>query len=83
VRDEASLAGVVVAADIAHPVEPLHPDMDLLEAMRRMGTRGVSALPVTDPRTGRLAGMLDRGHLLAAYERAMARQGESGPDASG
>lgn len=77
VRDQAHLADVVVAADLAHPVEPLHPRTTLQEAMRRMGIRGVSTLPVVDPGTGRLVGILDRGHLLAAYERALA--GPAGP----
>lgn len=77
-RDEAHLAPILLAADVADPVEPVHPDHSLLDALRRMGTRGVSALPVTDPVTGRLAGVLDRGLLLAAYERALA----GGPDGS-
>jgi CBS domain-containing protein len=42
-----------------------------------MGARGVSSLPVTDPATGRLVGLIDRGHLLAAYEAALAGGGEA------
>lgn len=71
-RDEAHLAPILLAADVADPVDPVHTDDTLLDALRRMGARGVSALPVTDRDTGRLAGVLDRGHLLAAYERALA-----------
>lgn len=71
-RDEAHLAPILLAADVADPVEPVHPDHSLLDALRRMGARGVSALPVTDRTTGRLVGVLDRGHLLGAYERALA-----------
>jgi CIC family chloride channel protein len=77
-RDEADLAPILLAADVANPIEPVHPGDSLMEALRRMGARGISTLPVTDPATGRLVGVIDRGHLLAAYEAALA--GDGGPD---
>lgn len=74
-QDQAHLSSILLAADLANPVTPLHLRTSLLEAIRRMGASGVSTLPVTDPETGKLLGMVDRAHVLAAYERAMAREG--------
>ena len=62
----------LIAADIAIPVDPVTPQDSLLDAVRRMGVRGAASLPVVDPETGRLLGMLGRGHVLALYERAVA-----------
>jgi CIC family chloride channel protein len=73
-QDQAQLSSVLLAADLAYEVPPLHPGSTLLDAIRRMGTAGVSTLPVTDADTGKLLGILDRGHVLAAYERAVASQ---------
>ena len=61
----------IVAADLAEPTETLAPQDTLLEAVRRMGVRGVSTLPVVDPASGRLLGTLDRGEVLAAYARSV------------
>jgi len=62
----------LIAADIAVPVDPVTPQDSLLDAVRRMGVRGAASLPVVDPETGRLLGMLGRGDVLALYERALA-----------
>lgn len=75
-RDRGGLADVLMAADLANPVEPLALDDSLLAAVRRMGARGVSTLPVVDPETGTLRGIVGREHVLAAYETAVA--GEEG-----
>jgi CBS domain-containing protein len=64
------LDGAIIAADLAEPTETVAPTDTLLEALRRMGVRGVSAIPVVDPATGRLLGTVDRGGVLAAYTRA-------------
>jgi CIC family chloride channel protein len=74
-RDSPALAPVLLAADLANPTESVAPGDSLLEAIRRMGVRGIGALPVVDPSTGKLLGMLGRAHVLALYQRTLA--GES------
>lgn len=71
-RNYANLQGIVLAIDLAHPSEAVSPNETLLDAIRRMGVRGVNALPVVDAPTGRVLGMLSRHHVLAAYERSIA-----------
>ena len=41
-------------------------------AVRKMGVRGAPSIPVVDPRTGRLLGLVSRAHILALYERTVA-----------
>jgi CIC family chloride channel protein len=78
-RDQTALLDVLLAADVAVPAEPVELDTPLDEVTRKMGQRGMSTLPVHDPETGRLLGIIDRGHVLAVYERRMAgRSDESG-----
>jgi len=71
-KDYGNLASVVLAIDLAHPSETVAPNETLLDATRRMGVRGVSALPVQDAQSGRVLGLLSRHHVLAAYERSVA-----------
>jgi CIC family chloride channel protein len=71
--EQADLAGVLVAADIALPSETLSPADSLLDAVRRLGVRGSASVPVVDPKTGRLIGILGRSHVLGVYERAQAQ----------
>jgi CIC family chloride channel protein len=71
-RDHPQLSGLLIAADVAGATETVTPADTLLEATRRLGTRGASALPVVDQAEGnRLIGMITRSHILAAYERAL------------
>jgi CIC family chloride channel protein len=78
-RADHALDDVLLAADLAQPTEVLAPDESLLSAVRRMGLRGVSALPVVEPATDRLLGLVQRGSVLAVYERAVAAgAGEGG-----
>ena len=70
-----TFAGIVVAADVARPTETVAPSDSLLEATRRMGLRGVGAVPVVDRETEKVLGLLSRSHVLAAYERALAATG--------
>ncbi len=70
-RDDLHPEAALVAADVAEPTETVTPSDSLLEATRRMGVRGVSALPVIEGRGRRLLGMIGREHILAAYERAL------------
>jgi len=69
-KDYGNLASIVLAIDLAHPTETVTPNESLLDATRRMGVRGVTALPVLDRANGRVIGTLSRHHVLAAYERA-------------
>ena len=66
----------LVAADVATEAESVTPDDSLLEAIRRMGVRGTPSIPVVDPGTGRLIGVVSRAHVLGLYERAVAGTGE-------
>jgi len=77
-RDSPALAPVILATDLASPAETLGPDDSLLEAIRRMGVRGLGALPVVDPATGRLLGMLGRSHVLAFYQKALTGESARG-----
>ena len=38
-----------------------------------MGVRGDASLPVVDPETGALRGVVSRSQILGLYERAVAR----------
>jgi CIC family chloride channel protein len=67
-----ALDDVLVAADVATPSATLSPGDSLLEAVRRMGVRGDASLPVVDPATGRLLGVVSRSQVLSLYERAVA-----------
>ena len=71
-RDQDKLKGHLVAADVANPTETVTPNDSLLDAIRKMGVRGASSLPVVDPESGRLVGLVSRAHVLALYERAIA-----------
>ncbi|HKN69059.1 MAG TPA: chloride channel protein, partial [Gemmatimonadaceae bacterium] len=71
-KDYGNLSPLVLAIDLAHPSETVLPGESLLDATRRMGVRGVSALPVLDVPGGKVIGLLSRHHVLAAYERSVA-----------
>jgi chloride channel protein, CIC family len=78
-RHSQSLADIVVAADIAIPAETVSPGDSLLEAIRRMGVRGVGSIPMIDPGTGRFLGLVTRAHVLALYERTVASSSPHAP----
>jgi CIC family chloride channel protein len=71
-----TLDDLLIAGDVAHPSPSLTPDDSLLAAVRRMGVRGDASLPVVDPATGMLLGLVSRSHILSLYESTMARTGE-------
>jgi CIC family chloride channel protein len=71
-KDYGNLASLVLAIDLAHATETVTPNETLLDATRRMGIRGVSAVPVVDAQTGQVLGLLSKHHVLAAYERSVA-----------
>jgi CIC family chloride channel protein len=78
-KDYRGLSPLIIATDLARPSETLSPGETLLDATRRMGVRGVMALPVlaqaangADDGSRRVLGLLSRSHVLAAYEREAA-----------
>jgi len=73
-----TLDAVVVAADLAEPVEPLAPTDSLRRALAVMNARGLDAVPVVENGAGgagttRFAGLLSRQDVLVVYERGLAR----------
>ena len=74
-RQSGDLGELVMASDIANPTETIDPDASLREAIRAMGVRGTHALPVVDPGTGKLLGVVTRGGILGLYEREVAGEG--------
>jgi CIC family chloride channel protein len=73
VRDTQDLADMIIAADIVTPTVTVRRDETLLDVVRKMGVQGAGTLPVVDAPTGRLIGVVTRAHVLAMYERAVAR----------
>jgi chloride channel protein, CIC family len=71
-RDE--LGTVVLAVDLAEPVEALSPADSLRRALSAMNARGLDALPVVEPdETGpRFSGLLSREAVLTLYEKRLA-----------
>ena len=82
-EDASETAAGRLAADVTGPIETVTLSDTLLEAMRRMGVRGTSALPVLSAGSHRLLGMVSRSHILAAYERALTGSGAAAPRAGG
>jgi CIC family chloride channel protein len=73
-RDRPDPAGLT-AADMVGPTETVTLGDSLLEATRRLGVRGSSALPVVEEGSLRLTGLISRSHILAAYQRALSGHG--------
>jgi CIC family chloride channel protein len=69
-----NLTGLVVAADLAEPVESVRAHQSLSDALRAMNASGMDAVPVIDDdaESARFLGLLSRGAVLEAYERALA-----------
>lgn len=61
----------LTARAIASSTETLVSGDSMLEAMRRMGARGVGALPVVERESGRFDGLLSRSDVLGLYERIL------------
>ena len=60
------------AGTLVQRVRPIAPSDTLLSGLRKMALRGATALPVVDPGTGKLFGLLSRSHALWLYERLLA-----------
>ena len=65
---------VVLAADLAEPIDALSPRDTLRRALAVMNARGIDAVPVVehDGVGTRFAGLLSRADVLLVYERALA-----------
>ena len=69
-----SLAGLLVAADLAESIEPMSPSQSLRVALAAMNARSRDALPVVERAADGepvFRGMITRADVLAAYERAL------------
>lgn len=71
-KDERERHATLTAREAAQSTPALAPDDSLLAAGRKMMGRGASALPVVDPETGRLSGLLSQGDMLGLYARILA-----------
>lgn len=78
-RTAEELGPLAIAADFAErDVVTVFPDETLADALRRMDRRGYRQLPVVtrdDPH--RVIGLIERRHVIAAYQRAL--PGSEGP----
>ena len=73
--DRGELSPLLLAADLATPVETLTPDRSLRDALAAMNARGLDVLPVVSADGDRrYLGLLTRADLLAAYERALVHE---------
>jgi len=69
-----NLNAVLLAADIADPVDPLRPEQSLRQALAAMNARGVDALPVIgapEASGSRFIGLLSRRDVLIVYEKSL------------
>ncbi|HKJ92037.1 MAG TPA: chloride channel protein [Longimicrobiales bacterium] len=73
-KESNDIANLVVASDVASPTETVTPDDSLLTAIRRMGVRGTHTLPIVDPASGKLVGVVGRAGILSLYERTVAEE---------
>ncbi|HEX7979203.1 MAG TPA: chloride channel protein [Gemmatimonadaceae bacterium] len=68
-----SLESLLVAEDLAEPVQPLRIDQSLRDALRLMNAGGFEVVPVVDGTGGTtLVGVISRAAVLEAYERHLA-----------
>ena len=68
-----SLESLLVAEDLAEPVQPLRVDQSLRDALRVMNAGGHEVVPVVDGTSGMtLVGVISRAAVLEAYERHLA-----------
>lgn len=84
VDDDGRLVGVVTRRDLVRPgatardictdrVLTVSPDDPVFRAVRRMATLDVGRIPVVDPTTRELVGVLRRADVVRAYQRGINR----------
>jgi CBS domain-containing protein len=70
-----SLEPLLVAEDLAEPVQPLRVDQSLRDALRVMNAGGHEVVPVVDgDGTMSLVGVISRAAVLEAYERHLSHK---------
>ncbi len=68
-RDRSKAAGILAAEVMSSPALTVSPDDSLGGAARLMHRKGVKRLPVVDPRTGAILGIVSRTDLLKVFLR--------------
>ena len=68
-HDRSKAAGLVASEVMSAPVITIAPEASLGEAARLMHRRSVKRLPVVDPDTGRMVGIVSRTDLLKVFLR--------------
>ncbi len=73
--DRNILKDLLIAGDIAHTdVITVNPETNCQEAMSLMSTKNLEGLPVIDPKSGKIAGMIWRKDILDAYNKEIERR---------
>jgi len=73
--DRGELEPLLIAADLAAPVDAVMPSDSLRVALSRMNARAVDAIPVIESEeTRHYLGVLSRADLLLAYEQELAHE---------
>jgi CBS domain-containing protein len=67
--DRSKAAGLRASELMSVPVHTIRPNADLGNAARTLHLKAVKRLPVVDPKSGRLVGILSRSDLLKVYLR--------------
>ncbi len=67
--DRSKAAGLVASEVMSAPVITVAPETSIGEAARLMHRRSVKRLPVVDPDTGRMVGIVSRADLLKVFLR--------------
>jgi len=68
-RDRSKAAGLVASEVMSAPVITIAPEASIEEAARLMHRRSVKRVPVVDPDTGRIVGIVSRTDLLKVFLR--------------
>lgn len=68
-HDRSKAAGLIASEVMTAPVVTIRPDASLGEAARLMHTRAIKRLPVVDPATGAVLGIVSRTDLLKVFLR--------------
>jgi CIC family chloride channel protein len=70
---EQDLDHLLLAEDVMGPSVQIEPEVDLYAGLLKILDSGYGEIPVTDPETGKIVGLLRHGDLLRAYHLEMGR----------
>ncbi len=71
-KSRAGLETILIVQDVANTNPPwLNPDHTLNDAMIEFGRRDLEQVPVVDPNTMKVLGVVRRSHVIGAYNRAL------------